>query len=132
MKGHAFGQSGSKMQSCIKILWKKLDQFNPRNPDPVYIIGPVDQQSAPDHNRQHRKVDPVKPADGQRMFFLESFTHVLYNDYRSTEGNNILFRYSGMGVKHSPYKCALKPPNYRGYLRCRAAAERRIVFCNRG
>ena len=41
--------------------------------DMVDITGPVNQQTTPYHDGQHRKVNPVKPADRQRMFLFDSF-----------------------------------------------------------
>ena len=32
------------------------------------IVGPIDQQPAPDHDENDRKIDPVHPADGEWMF----------------------------------------------------------------
>src|SRR5262249_34413818 len=39
--------------------------------DAVDGIRPVDEQAAPHHQRQNRKIDPVKPPDRQRMFLLQ-------------------------------------------------------------
>ena len=33
---------------------------------------PVNEQATPDHDGQHRKIDPVKPADGEGML-LDDF-----------------------------------------------------------
>src|ERR1700722_15444207 len=38
----------------------------------IVRVVPIDQQPAPDHREQHRKIDPVHPADGQRWFFDEA------------------------------------------------------------
>ena len=41
---------------------------------PVRIVGvvPINQQPAPDHREQYRKIDPVHPADCERMLSLHS------------------------------------------------------------
>ena len=39
--------------------------------DPVCVVSPVDQYSAPDHNGQSKKVDPVKNPDGQRVLIYD-------------------------------------------------------------
>src|SRR5580693_99289 len=43
--------------------------------DLVDVVSPVDQESAPDHDSQDREIDPVHPADSQRMFG-DYFLHI--------------------------------------------------------
>src|SRR5262249_10814662 len=38
----------------------------------VDVVGPVDQQAAPDHDGQHRDVDPVHPANGPWVLRLQA------------------------------------------------------------
>src|SRR5579863_1680050 len=45
---------------------------------PIFVVGPVNQQTAPNHQRKHRKVNPVKPADRQRMFRFQPFHRVFH------------------------------------------------------
>ncbi len=40
----------------------------------VIRIIPIDEDSTPDHREKHGKVDPVHPANGQKMFLLQANT----------------------------------------------------------
>src|SRR5215470_1667490 len=64
-------------QRMVEALWKEPEQGSSSNTNTIYVVGPVDQQSAPDHCREHREVDPVKPANRERVFFFEPNSHVL-------------------------------------------------------
>ena len=63
MPGHAFGQTVSDIEGVVEPIGEEMDQCEAADADPVNVIGPVDQRSAPDHDHQDWKVDPVKPAD---------------------------------------------------------------------
>jgi hypothetical protein len=67
MKGHAFGQSGAEVECFVKGIWEKGEDNGVAEVDLVYIVCPVDEHSAPDHDEQDREVDPMHPADGQGM-----------------------------------------------------------------
>ncbi len=38
----------------------------------VVRIVPIDEQAAPDHGEEHGKIDPMHPADRERMFFVQA------------------------------------------------------------
>jgi hypothetical protein len=40
--------------------------------DAIGGVGPIDEDPAPDHERQEREVDPVKPADRQWVLLFQS------------------------------------------------------------
>src|SRR2546423_105545 len=56
---HSFGEAMMHIESLIDPLRKKW---------PVDVVRPVNQNSAPDHDKEERKVDPVIPANPKRMF----------------------------------------------------------------
>src|SRR2546425_4068009 len=48
----------------------------------VHVVGPVDQQAAPDHDGQDRDVHPVHPADDSWVFRLQAVHGVLLRTQR--------------------------------------------------
>ena len=74
------------------------------------MVGPVNLHTTPDHDEQHREVDPVKPANRQRVFMNNAFheekvvkavseSPILYNEqsvsvdcWRSILASNRLFK----------------------------------------
>jgi hypothetical protein len=50
-----------------------MKDFLSTNLNAVFIIGPVDQKTAPYHAKEDGKVEPVKPAYSKWMFFDYSF-----------------------------------------------------------
>jgi hypothetical protein len=75
MKGHAFGQPAGDIELFVKGLREKGEQDIMTQADLVYIVGPVNQQPAPDHDGEDREVDPVHPADVEGMF-EDYFLHI--------------------------------------------------------
>src|SRR5260370_30386894 len=62
---------------------KKMKQRKTADPDAIYIVGPVDQQPAPDHDGEQREVDPMQPAYCGRMFRLQPFhVHIFASEPR--------------------------------------------------
>ena len=59
------------MKGVVKGLREKLNEGFIAPPQPVHVIGPVDKQPAPYHSAEHRKIDPVVPADDERVFFYD-------------------------------------------------------------
>jgi len=62
------------MQCLVKRFGEKFNDLLAANFYCIYIIGPINEQPTPNHYTQHRKIDPVKPADCQRML-LYNFPH---------------------------------------------------------
>jgi hypothetical protein len=57
MQVHAKREFVLEMKEAIYPIGKEVQRS-----DGINIIGPIDQQSAPDHHEQNGKVDPVEPA----------------------------------------------------------------------
>lgn len=64
MEGHTLGQMMRYMQRIVKGMREKFQQRSVAPAQAIDPVGPVDQQAAPDHDGQHREVDPVEPARG--------------------------------------------------------------------
>lgn len=73
MQAHAFGQPEGNVKGLVERIGEKFEQGFIAPAQPVHIIGPVNQHTAPDHNTQHREIDPVKPADGEGMLLDDFF-----------------------------------------------------------
>lgn len=50
-----------------------------KNSNRVFIVGPVDQKSAPNHYRQYWEIDPMGPPHNNRMFLFDCFHLNLMN-----------------------------------------------------
>src|SRR5262245_58016293 len=70
---HAFRQTVTYVERAVEPFREELEKRHATESDAINVIRPVDQRSAPDHHRQQGKVDPMEPANRQRMFFLQSF-----------------------------------------------------------
>src|ERR1041385_9144845 len=70
------------LKGMIKQVREERQQRTVAEADPIYLIGPIDAQAAPYHHAQNRKVDPVEPADRQRMLLLKSFHAPAFPDVR--------------------------------------------------
>jgi hypothetical protein len=69
VKREAVGEPVVHIQRAIQYGRKKMESSNA-----IHIVGPIDEQSAPDHDPQQRKVDPVEPANSSEVFQLQ-FLH---------------------------------------------------------
>src|SRR5438477_7919035 len=76
--------------------------------DMVNVIGPIDQETAPDHEKEQGEVDPVKPPDRDRVLELEflhrgsSGTQFGSRNFVSyLKGYPYLFRYAAIGHNKS-------------------------------
>ena len=76
MEGHAFGEAVGEIECFIEGVRKKMEPGFVAGMDAVYVIGPIDQHAAPDHDEKDRKIDPVHPTDGEGMFANDLF-HVV-------------------------------------------------------
>src|SRR5581483_2926374 len=65
MHGHSVRQTVIHAQNAKNPL-REMNWTNT-----VDRIRPIDQQPAPDHQRQERKVDPVKPPNGHQVLQFE-------------------------------------------------------------
>ncbi len=69
-----FGKSIAHVKRVVEPIRKKMHtRVNEPAADAEYIVGPINQHSAPHHKHQNREVDPVEPADGEGMFGLNVF-----------------------------------------------------------
>ena len=75
MKGHAFGQTTGQVERLVKGFREKAEEDGMTQVNLVDVVSPIDQESAPDHDSQDREVDPMHPADRQRMFG-DYFLHI--------------------------------------------------------
>jgi len=73
MRSHAFGKPIRDFEGFIKPVRKKLEQYYVANLYFVHAICPIDEHAAPYHDKQYREVYPMKPPDGQWMFFYDFF-----------------------------------------------------------
>jgi hypothetical protein len=62
MQRHAVGQPMIHVQGSVHPSRKEM-----KRADVVDIVRPIDQKATPDHEEQQRKVDPMKPADGDEV-----------------------------------------------------------------
>lgn len=74
MKGHAFGEPMRDVERTIKRFGEKLKIRSAADPYFIYVIGPINEQAAPYHDTQQRKIDPMEPADGEGML-IDYFFH---------------------------------------------------------
>src|SRR5882757_9031968 len=79
MERHSFSQALWYMEQIIVPVGKEANVGMPEKGDAVFIICPVDQHSAPDHNGQDREIYPVCPSHCQRMFFFNDFHSQKYS-----------------------------------------------------
>ena len=63
MKRHPVSQSELHVKHVVEPVWKKVNR-----PESVGRESPIDEQAAPDHQKQKRKVDPMKPARANQVF----------------------------------------------------------------
>src|SRR5436309_588419 len=74
MPGHPLGQAHLEMERLVELIGKKREEGPPAPSDAeAGILRPINQPSAPDHHGEHGNIDPVEPADRQRMLLLQSF-----------------------------------------------------------
>ena len=59
---HALGQAVIDVQSGIHGIGEKMQECVLPQADPVHVVGPVDQQAAPQHERQERQIQPMHPT----------------------------------------------------------------------
>ena len=76
---HAHGQAMLQVERAVEPVGKEVKQRDAADAHVVDVVGPVDQQAAPDHDGQHREVDPVHPANRSRVFRLQAV-----HDFSST------------------------------------------------
>ena len=73
MKTHAFCKPVWYVECFVKRVIKEFQEGLIAKTDPVDIICPIDEEPAPDHDGKHWKIDPVKPTDGEGVFFDDGF-----------------------------------------------------------
>ena len=73
MISHAFAKPEFYIKYIIKGFWEKFQNSSISKTNPVNIIGPVNKQTAPYHNDENRKINPVVPSNDKRMFINNLF-----------------------------------------------------------
>src|SRR5215468_10275888 len=73
MISHSLCQSKRYMKRIIKRLGEKFNNRFIAKANLVYVIGPIDEQTAPYHYTQYREINPMKPANSQGMFVYNLF-----------------------------------------------------------
>ena len=53
-----------------------MKDLDAKDPDAVNGVCPVDEQTAPDHHRQNREIDPVHPPNSERMLIFDLLRHI--------------------------------------------------------
>ncbi len=61
--GHALGEAVRQAEGLVEPVREEGDQGPAAPAESVDVVGPVDEEAAPDHHRQERDVDPVHPPD---------------------------------------------------------------------
>lgn len=73
MELQALGKMEWYPERFVKPRREEMKQLVAADRYRVNGVGPIDQHPAPDHHREQRKVEPVQPSDGKRMFVLICF-----------------------------------------------------------
>jgi hypothetical protein len=69
------GQAILKAQSLEQRPGKEMGQC-PRSPaHPINGVSPINEKPRPNHERQQREMDPVKPTNGSRVLAGRSLFH---------------------------------------------------------
>ena len=61
-----------QVEGLVEPVGEEVEQRQAAQAHAVHIVGPVNQHAAPDHERQHRNIDPVKPPDRPWMLLLQA------------------------------------------------------------
>jgi hypothetical protein len=64
------------VEGFVERLREKLDQRGFAPAEAVHVVGPVNPHATPNHQAEYGEVDPVKPADGQRVLFDDDFHRI--------------------------------------------------------
>src|SRR4030088_1828239 len=75
--------------------------------DSIDVTRPIDQQTAPDHDSENWKVDPMRPAACERMFVFES--HVPRKRHAITTPNILTLA----GQRHRVHRSSVRRPSFR-------------------
>src|SRR5262249_35256471 len=65
---HADRQTLLEIQGAVETVGEEVEQRGVADANCVFVVGPIDQKSAPNHDGQERDVEPVHPADGPWVF----------------------------------------------------------------
>src|SRR5258706_3748359 len=97
MIGHPFSKMLVEFKRLKKRLREKLDKRFASKPNLINIVRPINKKTAPDHDPKNGKVDPMKPANSQRMFLLDFFHSRL-----NTNGRYKILRKIGSFKRQNP------------------------------
>src|SRR6185436_18143896 len=53
---HTFREAVADVEEIVEPFRKEMEEGEAADSDAIYIVGPVDQHSAPDHQGQHREI----------------------------------------------------------------------------
>ena len=89
--GHSLSQAVINLKDLVKRIWKEMKERLAAPVNFVNIVRPVDQNPAPDHERQKREADPMKPANGARMLFDDPVhAKIILRNRRVTSPNHFI------------------------------------------
>src|SRR5262249_1904241 len=77
MPCHSDSKMKRKRKEPVEPIWKEVNQRCVPGSNSVDVVGPINHQPAPDHQKQQRKIHPVEPPDGERMFIVQR-VHFLF------------------------------------------------------
>src|SRR5262245_16279346 len=77
-----------QIEAAVKPFRKEMEHINTSESNPIHVVRPVDQESAPDHRRQDRDIDPVEVTDGTWMLLFE-FLHGSLASYEPECGHRL-------------------------------------------
>src|SRR5437899_10665765 len=71
MNRHAPRQPLLHPKKRVQPIGEEMDQRRVSQTNTINVVSPIDHQATPNHEKQQREADPVKPADRERMLLLE-------------------------------------------------------------
>ena len=75
MQLHTLGKPLGDAEKIVKTLRKELEKLVAKEAYAVNRVCPIDEQSAPDHHREKRKIYPMQPTDRKRVLLLKLLRH---------------------------------------------------------
>src|SRR6516162_7259521 len=61
-----------EIECAVESVGKEVKQRDAADAHRVHVVGPINEQATPDHDRQHGDVDPVHPANRSWVFEFQA------------------------------------------------------------